>query len=106
MWCLLIKILFQRMAPEMAAVERLGGYDLKVSVALIKLIMNSQLSFTVIFHFFTHFYNSLLDFVMHTCIQWNSIFSERFKKSGFHCTFLIFDNFFFVFFCVISGLLV
>ena len=28
---------FQRMAPEMAAVERLGGYDLKVCV--IKIII-------------------------------------------------------------------
>ena len=28
---------FQRMAPEMAAVERLGGYDLKVHSIMIML---------------------------------------------------------------------
>lgn len=28
--CSILNSVFQRMAPEMAAVERLGGYDLKV----------------------------------------------------------------------------
>ena len=32
---ILLLSVFQRMAPEMAAVERLGGYDLKVCVLKI-----------------------------------------------------------------------